>query len=86
MLSLAGGETESSGSAPWKFDADLKTWRDEQAREQRQIARHRLDAAISDLCGSDGEEHLGKLSIEGDFLPRRSEAKAGRLPLQSLIA
>jgi hypothetical protein len=45
-----------------------------------------LDAAISDLCGSDGEEHLGKLSIEGDFLPRRSEAKAGRLPLQSLIA
>jgi hypothetical protein len=61
MLSVVGGETESSRSVAWKVDVDVQTWREQQAYEQCQIARHRLEAAISVICGSDGEEHSAKL-------------------------
>ena len=60
MLSLVGGETESSGSVVWKVDIDVQTWREQQACDQRQIARHRLETAIPIIRGSDGEKHSAK--------------------------
>jgi hypothetical protein len=61
MLSVVGGETESSGSVAWKVDVDFQTWRDQQACEQCQIAWHRLDAAIPVICRRDGEKHSAKI-------------------------
>src|SRR5713226_2089426 len=61
MLSLVGKNTEPSDSAAWKIDINLQAWRQQQAREQRETALSWLDAAISVVCGSDGEKHPAKL-------------------------
>ena len=74
MLSLVGGETESSGSVAWKVDVGFQTWGEQQACDQRQIARHRLETAIPVICRSHGKKHFAQLSVgEADSFPYKLE-------------
>src|SRR2546428_13111257 len=76
MLSLVGGEIESSGSAFRKTKGTTQARREQQAREQGETASSWLDPAISHIRRRDGKKHPTQLC----------RAYSGKASLDSLRA
>jgi hypothetical protein len=60
MLSLAGDEVKPTASADRKIDIEAKARREQQARQQREVAGDRLGAALSQFRRRNGAKRLVK--------------------------